>query len=82
MAFASPHVLLEMSDVPDCRCVAAWLFRAAQAQGFWQALGVGELADQLSPMKADGEPDFAAFALEILGQLEHRHHVVARSIFG
>src|SRR5688572_22850635 len=81
MAFANPHVLLEMSDVPDCRFVAAWLFRAAQAQSFWQALGDGELADQLSPMKADEEPDLAAFALEILGQLEHRHHVVALDLY-
>ena len=35
----NPHVLLEMSDEPDCRFVAAWLSKVAEAQTFWsQAL--------------------------------------------
>ena len=29
MATENPHVLLEMSDEPDCRFVAAWLSKAA-----------------------------------------------------
>ncbi len=32
MPMVNPHVLIEMTDEPDCRFVAAWLFRAAQAQ--------------------------------------------------
>src|SRR5258705_12196091 len=81
MAATNPHVLLEMSDVPDCRFVAAWLFRAAQAQSFWQALGNGEFADQVSLLYVDGDPDLAAFALQILGELKHRHHVVALDLY-
>jgi hypothetical protein len=81
MAVANPHVLLETPDEPDCRFVAAWLFRAAQAQSFWQALGEGEFAEQVSLLYVDGDPDLAAFALQILGELEHQHHVVALDLY-
>ena len=41
MVTANPNVLLEMSDEPDCRFVAAWLIKAAEAQALWsQALNV------------------------------------------
>jgi hypothetical protein len=33
MLTAEPHVLIEMKD--DCRFVAAWLAKAAEAQDFW-----------------------------------------------
>jgi hypothetical protein len=78
MVTGNPHVLLEMSDEPDCRFVAAWLFRAAQAQSFWtQALSDREFADHVGLLHAEGDPDLAAFALEILGELEYRHHVAS-----
>jgi hypothetical protein len=81
MTTADPHVLLEMSDEPDCRFVAAWLFRAAQAQGFWWALANGESGDEVSLLCADIYPDLAAFALETLGEMEHRYHVVAFDLY-
>jgi|tagenome__1003787_1003787.scaffolds.fasta_scaffold20411722_2 hypothetical protein len=82
MVTGNPHVLLEMSDEPDCRFVAAWLFRAAQAQSFWtQALSDREFADDVGLLHAEGDPDLAAFALEILGELEYRHHVAILDLY-
>ena len=82
MAIAGPHILLEMSDEPDCRFVAAWLFRAAQAQSFWtQALSDREFADDVGLLHAEGDPDLAAFALEIFGELEYRHHVAILDLY-
>ena len=35
----NPHVLIEMTDEPDCRSIGLWLIKAAEAQTFWsQAL--------------------------------------------
>ena len=78
MTTANPHVLLEMSDEPDCRFVAAWLTKVAEAQTFWsQALDDHRFADHVHLLYADGIPDLAAAALEILGELEHHCHVAA-----
>ena len=45
MITANPHVLLEMSDEPDCRFVAAWLTKVAEAQTLWsQALNDHQFA--------------------------------------
>jgi hypothetical protein len=35
MADPNLHVLLEMTEETDCRFVAAWLTKAAQAQEYW-----------------------------------------------
>lgn len=78
---ADSHLLLAMSDEPDCRFVAAWLFRAAQAQNLWtQALDDPEFADHVMLLQADGIPDIAAFALEIFGELERQHHVAVMNL--
>jgi len=78
---ADSHLLLEMSDEPDCRFVAAWLFRAAQAQKLWmQALDDPEFRDHIMLLHADGIPDLEAFALEIFGELEHQRHVAAMNL--
>jgi hypothetical protein len=72
------HVLLEMSDEPDCRFIAAWLTNVAEAQTLWsQALNDHQFADHVGLLHADGIPDLAAAALEILGELEHYCHVAA-----
>ena len=48
MVTANPNVLLEMSDEPDCRFVAAWLTKAAEAQTLWsQALNDHRFADHV-----------------------------------
>ncbi|MGY4513345.1 hypothetical protein [Bradyrhizobium sp. USDA 3650] len=72
----TPHLLLEMTEEPDCRFLAAWLFRAAQAQRLWsRALEERDFADHVALLHADGIPDLAARAMEIFGELEHQHHV-------
>jgi hypothetical protein len=78
MVPANAHVLLEMSDEPDCRFVAAWLTKVADAQALWsQALNDHRFADHVLLLHVDGIPDLAAAALEIFGELEHRCHVAA-----
>ncbi len=44
-------------------------------------MGDGEFADHVGLLYADGIPDLAAFALTILGELEHRRHVVALDLY-
>ena len=69
-------LLLEMLDDPDCRFVAAWLFRAARAQRLWErALDDCEFANDVGLLHADGIPDIAARARQIFGELEHQHRV-------
>jgi hypothetical protein len=76
------HVLLEMTDQPDCRFVANWLTRAAEAQDFWsQALNEPDFADQTVLLHILVIPDLAAFALEILGKLENLRHAVALDLY-
>ncbi|MBR1279976.1 hypothetical protein [Bradyrhizobium sp. AUGA SZCCT0283] len=82
MVIANPHVLLEMPDEPDCRFVAAWLTKVAEAQSLWsQALNEHRFADHVQLLHADGIPDLTAAALEIFGELEHRCHVAALSLY-
>ena len=82
MVTANPHVLLEMSDEPDCRFVAAWLIKVAEAQALWsQALNDHRFADHVMLLHVDVIPDLAAAALEILGKLEHHCHVAALDLY-
>src|SRR6185503_15419056 len=82
MATENPHVLLEMSDEPDCRFVAAWLSKAAEAQTFWsQALQDPQFDDHIQLLHGDGIADLAAAALEILGELEHHRHVASLDLY-
>jgi len=30
------HVLIEMTNEPDCRLIGSWFMKAAEAQAFWQ----------------------------------------------
>ena len=82
MATENPHVLLEMSDEPDCRFVAAWLSKAAEAQTFWsQALQDPQFDDHIQLLHGDGIADLAAAALEILGELEHHRHIASLDLY-
>jgi hypothetical protein len=30
------HMLIEMTNEPDCRLIGSWFMKAAEAQAFWQ----------------------------------------------
>jgi hypothetical protein len=78
----NPHVLVEMTNEPDCRFVAAWLTKAAEAQDFWaQALNHAEFANEVQLLWVMAFPDLAVFALEIFGELEHRLHVAVADLY-
>src|SRR4051794_10982294 len=82
MTNSDPHVLLEMPDEPDCRFVAAWLIKAAEAQCYWsEVLDNPNSARLVQLLYADGTPDLAAAALELLGELEHYLHVVSLDLY-
>lgn len=79
----TPHVVLEMTDEPDCRFVAAWLIKAADAQALWsEALSDPSFEDFVSLLCAEDMPDLGARALETLGELEGRFpHVAALDLY-
>jgi hypothetical protein len=82
MPTAKPHVLLEMSDEPDCRFVADWLVRADEAEKAWtNALDDPCFRERTLLLTADGMPNLAASALEIFGELEHRCHVTVLELY-
>ena len=82
MTTANPHVLLEMSDEPDCSSVAAWLTKVAEAQTLWsQVLQDPQFDDRIQLLHADGIANLAAAALEILGELEHQRHVASLDLY-
>jgi len=82
MATANSHVLLEMSDEPDCRFVATWLTKTAEAQTLWsQALNDPRFADHVELLHSDVIPNLAAAALEVLGELEYNCHVAALDLY-
>src|SRR4051812_48697874 len=63
MEIENPHVLLEMTDKPDCRFVADWLVKAAEAQTAWsKAFDDPLFKERTDPLNADGIPDLAASA--------------------
>ena len=79
---ANPYILLEKTREPDCRFVAAWLIKAAEAQEFWsEALTDPEFSDQISLIHVMARPHLAAFALEILGQLTRSRHLAAFGLY-
>ena len=82
MTNAGPHVLIAMSDEPDCRMVAAWLTKAAEAQENWsRALCDPDFSDRVLLLHIWTIPDLAAFAVEILAELDRMHHVAALDLY-
>jgi hypothetical protein len=82
MTTANPHVVVETTDGPDCRFIASWLTKAADAETFWSdALNDPDFADRVGLLHVDGIPDLAAAALEILGELEHWCGVAALALY-
>ena len=78
----NPHVLIEMTEEGDCRLVAAWLTKAAEAQAFWsEALKDPDFAEQVMLLWVIGYPDLGAFAVEIFGELQHQLRVAALDLY-
>lgn len=82
MLTTNPHVLIEMTDEPDCRLVAAWLTKAAEAQTFWsQVLRDPDFESRVFALCAWCIPHLECFALEILAALKQQHHVIAVDLY-
>jgi hypothetical protein len=82
MVIADPHVLIEMLDEPDCRFVADWLIKAAEAQTAWlKAFDDPLFRDRTDLLHVDSIPDLAASALQILGELEHQCGVAVLDLY-
>ncbi|WP_128933579.1 hypothetical protein [Bradyrhizobium zhanjiangense] len=82
MPTATPHVLIEMPDEPDCRFFAAWLTQAAEAQGLWsKALEDPEFSDRVGILHVIVVPDLAIRALAIFEELGRGRHVAALALY-
>ena len=77
----NPHVLIEMTDEPDCRSIGLWLIKAAEAQTFWsQALRDPDFENRVFALCAFCMPNLESAALEILAALKQGHHVLAAAL--
>jgi hypothetical protein len=85
------HVLIEMTNKPDCRLVASWLIKAADAQSLLsQTLRDPLFKASASAVCAWCEPNLESAALETLSALRQQdppfhppygtHHVVAADL--
>jgi hypothetical protein len=80
--FVNPYVVIEKTDEPDCRFVADWLIKAAEAQDLWrEALSDPEFSNKILLIHCAAMPDLAAFALDILGELQRSRFVVALGLY-
>lgn len=76
------HVLIEMTDEPDCRLIGSWLIKVAEAQTSWsQALRYPDFEDRVFTLCAYCEPNLECAALEVLGALKQRQHVLAADLY-
>ena len=81
MLTTSPHVLIEMTDEPDCQFIGSWLIKVAEAQAVWsEALRDPDFEDRVDTLCAYCEPNLESAALEILGALKQRHNVMAADL--
>jgi hypothetical protein len=76
-----PHVLIEMTNEPDCHFIGSWLIKVAEAQAFWsEALRDPEFEDRVLTLCGYCEPNLECAALEILCELNRRAHVLATDL--
>ncbi|OSI79304.1 MULTISPECIES: hypothetical protein [Bradyrhizobium] len=74
-------VLIEMPDEPDCCFVASWLIKAAAAQTIWSdELRNPAFENRVMDLCAFCEPNLETAALEVIGALLHRNHVMAADL--
>ena len=67
---SDPHILIEMTDEPDCRFIASWLLRAAEAQSFWsETLRDPAFKNTASALCWWCKPNLECAALEALSAL-------------
>jgi hypothetical protein len=72
------HVLIEMTDEPDCRFIASWLIKTAEAQAVWsEALRDPDFEKRVIDLCAYCEPNLECAALEVISLLQQRNHVLA-----
>jgi hypothetical protein len=70
MLNSDTHILIEMTDEPDCRFVASWLLKAAEAQSFWsETLGDAAFKNAASALCWWCKPNLECAALEALSAL-------------
>jgi hypothetical protein len=82
MEIENPHVLVEMTDEPDCRFVADWLVKAAEAQTAWsKAFDDPLFEERTALLHVESIPDLAASALQMLGKLEHQCGVAVLDLY-
>ncbi|MGX9429729.1 MULTISPECIES: hypothetical protein [Bradyrhizobium] len=83
MPSTNPHVLIEMTDEPDCHFIGSWLIKVAEAQALWsEALRDRDFHNRVSDVCAFCEPSLECAALEILCELKRRNHVLATDLKG
>ena len=70
MLNSDTHILIEMKDEPDCRFVASWLLRAAEAQSLWsETLRDPAFMNTASALCSWCTPNLECAALEALSAL-------------
>lgn len=75
------HVVIEMTNEPDCRFIGSWLMKAAEAQTLWsEALRDREFDNQVSDLCAFCEPSLECAALDVLCESKRREHVLATDL--
>ena len=82
MATENPHVLLEMSDEPDCRFVATWSAKRRKLRPFGHRhCKIPNLMTIFSFFTATVSPISQPRHIEILGELEHHRHVASLDLY-
>jgi hypothetical protein len=73
-----PHILIEMSDAPDCRFVGSWLLKVAEAQTFWSEM---ENDDQFADLCAACVPNLECAAFAILCESKEQDHASVTALY-
>jgi hypothetical protein len=75
------HVLIEMTDEPDCRFIGSWLIKVAATQAMWsEALRDHDFEKRVMDLCAFCEPNLECAALEVIDALQHRSHILAADL--
>jgi len=75
------HVLIEMTNEPDCGFIASWLIKVAAAQAMWsEALRDPDFEKRVMDLCAYCEPNLECAALEVISTLQHGSHILAADL--
>jgi hypothetical protein len=76
------HIVIEMTDEPDCRLIGSWLMKAAEAQALWsEALRDPDFKNRVADLCVICVPSLECAALKILFELQQRDHVLATDLW-